>query len=56
MFDSVLILIMKCLWALIYVGFLIGVPVFAIWLIAAIVQYFVRLWHGKEDTYRFPPF
>lgn len=55
MFESVFIFLMKCVWGAVYVGFLIGIPVFAAWLVAAAVQHFVHLWHGKDDTYRFPP-
>lgn len=56
MFESIFLFLMKCVWGAIYVGFLVGIPIFAIWMVVAMVQYFVRLWHGKYDTYRFPPF
>lgn len=56
MFESIFLLLMKCAWGAIYIGFLVGIPIFAIWMVAGMVQYFVRLWHGKDDTYRFPPF
>lgn len=51
MLESVLVFAMKCLWGLIYVGFLVGALVLAVWLVALAV----RILSGRDNTrYRFP--
>lgn len=51
MLESVLVFAMKCLWGLIYAGFLVGVFVLAVWLLALVVC----ILSGRDNTrYRFP--
>lgn len=56
MIETAFLFIMKCLWGLIHIGFLIAVPFYAIWFAVAIVDYFIRSWKGRDNTrFRFPP-
>lgn len=51
MLEEIFIFIMQCFWGFIYVGFLLGALVLAVWLVSLAI----RIISGKDDSdCRFP--